>query len=110
MGVNEIEIAWAAGFFDGEGCVSGFHDREGRLRLQLVVVQSKTNEHLIRFKAAVQGEGHVNGPYKQSGHPEWSDRYTWKATGTAAHRVMEMLRPYLCSQKIEKYESRAWAA
>jgi hypothetical protein len=58
---NSIELAWAAGFFDG-----------------------------------------INGPYLNQGK---LPRYVWQTNGHKARRVMELLRPYLCSPKVLKFDA-----
>lgn len=100
--VLSSEVAWAAGFFDGEGCVTGFVDRGGQTRVQLVVAQSGTTEHLERFRETV-GVGNVSGPYfngKRQG------AFHWGISGKKAKMVMELLRPHLCSPKAAKYDTR----
>lgn len=97
--MSDIELAWAAGFFDGEGSVS-----RNRNQPVLVVGQTGTTEHLERFIRAV-GVGRVLGPYKGTG---FSSRpaYRWQVYGEKARVVMTQLRPYLCSPKVAKYD--AW--
>ena len=67
---KELELAWAAGFFDGEGCTciwkgnTGFNNR----RVQVQIHQSSadgTPEVLKRFLEAVE-VGKIYGPYKFS--------------------------------------------
>jgi hypothetical protein len=59
--VDREDLAWAAGFFDGEGCFS-FTDRTG---YATVAVGQVEREPLERFKAAVDGLGKIYGPYFQ---------------------------------------------
>ena len=57
-------LAWAAGFFDGEGNVL-FIPEDGnrrRARVRIQIGQSGAPDLLERFQAAV-GCGHVMGPY-----------------------------------------------
>lgn len=56
--INREELAWAAGFFDGEGHVSY---RNGALTLE---VAQKDTRVLERFQQAVLGVGKINGPYR----------------------------------------------
>lgn len=63
--LNRESLAWAAGFFDGEG--STLHVKGHRLkggscvRLSIAQVERET---LDRFQAAIGGLGKVTGPYK----------------------------------------------
>ena len=62
------ELAWAAGFFDGEGSVSyqrqcrKSHSRAQRV-ISIDIFQTSGNQEVLeRFQTAV-GVGKVNGPY-----------------------------------------------
>ena len=65
MGVSEgrtfdrEELAWAAGFFDGEGCFS-FTEKA---RFACVAIGQVDREPLERFRDAVGGSGRIYGPY-----------------------------------------------
>lgn len=59
---NRIEVAWAAGFFEGEGCVD---QPKGTNYVRLIVAQSSDDPEevppeLIRFQAAVGGRGQIS--------------------------------------------------
>jgi hypothetical protein len=101
----DSETAWAAGFFDGEGCVSEFttqlQTRKARY-LTLIVAQAAT-EHLERFRMAV-GLGNITGPYKGK-RAHHKPMYKWQQAGKKAHVVMETLRPFLCSTKLLRYDA-----
>ena len=99
---NAIELAWAAGFFEGEGCV---HIRKaGRRfpRLQLHIAQCDSSETLERFARAVNFNGSILGPYMLQGKPRV---YQLVINGKSAHTAMEMIFPYLSedSPKVERY-------
>jgi hypothetical protein len=65
--VNREELAWAAGFFDGEGHIGvpvQKHGKYGGVNKRLVIVLVQTQDGpLERFYAAV-GVGKLYGPYK----------------------------------------------
>jgi hypothetical protein len=116
MAVEASELAWAAGFFDGEGCTSVTscrpkkralnQDRPMRgLRASLAQVEL---EPLLRFHRAV-GVGAVRGPYKYgtNKHPY----FQWNASNMDVIEVIDRLWPYLSTVKkkqaldnIDKYE------
>ena len=60
MKINTHELAWAAGFFDGEGCTS-FRPAQTRKRSRAVCVSIAqiSVQPLERFRAAVGGLGAV---------------------------------------------------
>lgn len=88
-------LAWAAGFFDGEGAFS-YSPRGG---FAAVAIAQTSREPLDRFKEIV-GVGTVGGPYTRlSGYakrPQW--RYQVYGTAAAAH-VGSSLWPFLGSVK-----------
>ena len=102
---NREELAWAAGFFDGEGSAHfavGLRKKQtgGRVvfsQLHLNVAQAN-REELERFQKAV-GVGRIYGPYTNKGpnnKPHW--RYFAGAFPSFQH-VMVVLWPFLCSRK-----------
>lgn len=98
------QLAWAAGIFDGEGCVTWSNGRTRRT-LRLSVAQSGSPEIPERFRASV-GLGNVNGPYGPYGNKSSRlPQYQWNANGADAHTVMQLLWPYLSTTKREKYEA-----
>jgi hypothetical protein len=101
--MEDTELAWAAGFFDGEGCVTGFITRGGEFNLNLIVAQSSTTEHLERFRDAV-GYGTISGPYSRDDDSRRQPSFHWNCSGRRGHAVMALLRPYLCSPKLWKYD------
>lgn len=87
-------IAWAAGLWDGEGCVSRMAHRshDGYFILEASITQSSecgVPEVLERFRSVVQA-GKIYGPYDAG--PERQPVYRWKLVRTAEiHRVMALL-------------------
>jgi hypothetical protein len=55
--LNQSELAWAAGFFDGEGCTSAARG------IPIVAVTQAERATLERFQRAVGGIGKIFGPY-----------------------------------------------
>lgn len=79
------ELAWAAGFFEGEGCVSV--DRRGASpRLKLDCSQKYNRKILERFHAAV-GVGKI--------HNKKAAVFSWCVQGAGAFEAMQALLPYL---------------
>src|ERR1700738_3888302 len=104
MQINREELAWAAGFFDGEGHTSHTSRRyrkDGDSRylyhyIQAVVSQSGQTlpETLTRFHNAVSGIGVINGPYMTTRQrlPAWR----WCAGGfKKTQAVIAMLWAFL---------------
>lgn len=112
------ELAWGAGFWDGEGCCSA------RLRPEVsggdyIQVTLDLGQHgrrpLDRFHAAVGGIGSVAGP-RAAGRAGLV-RYDWQAGGfETVQAVIAMLWPFLCEPKREQAAAaltayhRSWLA
>lgn len=114
----ETEIAWAAGFFDGEGYIgmrtSGqpYQRKDGSFGKQyhsvrMAVVQTGVYAIplLERFKYAVNNLGTIKGPIKV--REGWSERYEWNCDGKEkCEQVIKILDKYLGPAKSEQ----AWNA
>jgi len=109
--VSDIELAWAAGFFDGEGYTglskisrkilkpSGKrYDRKSYKFYPTVNIAQVHREPLDRFNIAV-GYGKVYGPYGpyKTGKQPY---YTYQASGYEnVKTIIDLLFPYLCDVK-----------
>jgi hypothetical protein len=91
------EIAWAAGLFEGEGCISHIERGEG-FDLQIAVVM--TDEDVVRRFDQVVDRGRVYGPYLPPSHgPRRKQFWRWVALGDSAHDVLDMLLPWLMERR-----------
>lgn len=82
----EIERAWAAGFFDGEGCTIFVPQRAGsRLMCSIGQVDRR---NLVRFQAAVDGIGSIGRPRSL---PNRQPIQQWVAYNKAAMRAIALL-------------------
>lgn len=101
--MDEIELAWAAGFFDGEGSL-GFVSGHERAQLkQNALADGALPDTLARFHRAV-GIGRVGGPYAdrptRKGFSERRRAYfIWYATRAEAIEVAQLLWPQLGAAK-----------
>jgi len=98
IGLDPVELSWAAGFFDGEGSTTS----NPKYRRLLVRVSQVRREPLDRFHRAIGGIGKITGPHK--GHsPRASDFYQWSGTSYAASQhVIAVLWKYLSEPKKEQ--------
>lgn len=108
------DVAWAAGLFEGEGCVFAKPDK-GRLRI-VASLDSCDFDVLDRF-AEVIGVGRVYGPYEHAKgtKPYWK----WKTTGPGnVEHVRDLLHRQLGARRLEAFrvaleahaaQPRAWS-
>ena len=94
MHVHRSEIAWAAGFFDGEGSTiaRSFKTRPGYRQLAMSVPQAgdgSVPRVLMRFKHAMGGMGTISGP-------NGDGIYAWRVLGRdQVHAALRALWPFL---------------
>jgi hypothetical protein len=94
MPTREEEIAWAAGLFEGEGCLT--RRRGGDPVARLVSTDEETP---LRFCEILQ-VGRVYGPYRQDQRrkPFWA----WIANGWDAYDTVVLLGPWLGERRRER--------
>lgn len=117
------ELAWAAGFYDGEGCLSAQrHLKPGpksnpALFSTAMIISQTDPEVLRRFQSAVGGLGVVGGPYEQkrlktNWNPMWQFRaqsyeesqaivaFLWRwLSGPKRHQARTVLTSYITARK-----------
>lgn len=92
--ISEMELAWAAGLFDGEGSI-GFYDRT----IMLTVVNCHT-ELLERFAKAVGSPPHGSIRLRPSKRIEHRDSYAYVLRRhEEVEEVVNRLWSYLCAPK-----------
>ena len=95
------ELAWAAGFFDGEGCCSVFRvkDREKPYSYTSLQISQSDIRPLERFKAAIGSCGHLYGPHDRH-RPNTRPEYTWRCNRYEhVQAVIALLWKYLSPVK-----------
>ena len=95
------DLAWVAGFFDGEGSVTISHpqpvERPGWFGLQVRISQI-TKEPLTVISAMFGG---TVGVRDNSGGFGTRQIYQWSLTSTKAGEFLELLLPYLIVKKAD---------
>src|SRR4051812_35629251 len=100
--LNREDLAWAAGFFDGEGTVRFKPDRRGGKNSGTVAmsVHQVRREPLVRFQRALGGMGKIGGPYPTGRE---NPILSWYATGWKnSQAIVAMLWPFLSVPKREQ--------
>ena len=95
-----LEQSWAAGFFDGEGCVFLHRQKDRKARSVRLDIAQTDRRVLDRFLSAV-GHGKVYGPYPGSNKGKNNQDY-WRYTCCAKEHVNDVLNqlwPFLSEQK-----------
>ncbi len=99
--MDRYELAWAAGFFDGEGWAGlARHGRGDSLRPHARINQAGDTvpQVLARFRDAVGGVGAMGGPSQTVGR---RPLFWWQVSSAGdVGIVYELLRPWLGSVKL----------
>lgn len=96
--MKEVELAWSAGFLDGEGNFGTYLNNKVTLRFRIQACQVH-REPLDRLCSTLGGT--VRGPYgPYSGNRK--PYYSWAVEGMKAQDAVAALSPYLCAVKVEQ--------
>jgi hypothetical protein len=102
------ELAWAAGFFDGEGCVvftnTGVVAKNGRKFKRMIASTCQVDYDTIKKFVDIIETGVLRGPFSK---PNRKPIYRWYCYDSNVDRFIEKLRPYLTlkyKQYLEKKE------
>jgi len=95
--VTDKDLAWCAGYFDGEGSVNAYWDH--RFPNTVIMGASLPNTclpSLYRLQRMFGGsvKGH-NGLKAQLLHPKWRPCYRWRISGERACDFFKSIHPYL---------------
>jgi hypothetical protein len=90
--IPETEIAWAAGFFDGEGntCVG---------RALMISIGQVNRSNLERFNEATGELGSISGPYDRGTKPI----FAYRAFSDKAFAVFRSIAPYVGEEKLDQF-------
>jgi hypothetical protein len=91
---NVIEVAWAAGLFEGEGCIV----YRGRTAAELIL--GTTDEDIAQRFAAVMGYGSVSTEERTGTH---KTLYRWYLSeGTKIAEVLTLLMPHFGARRRQR--------
>ena len=89
-----ISVEYAAGFFDGEGCINFSSDRYGKPFIRILVVNTDVSV-LELFKDRWQGNITANKRHKDN----WKQSYTWRLSHAKAYDFIREIQPFLVVKK-----------
>ena len=103
--MTDIELAYFAGLFDGEGCIQIGHNKPQK--------RKRTEQHTLNCKVAMTNKQAVNSYLifggsvcvKQASlkNPNWKDQYVWAVNSNMALHFLEIILPYL---KLKREEAQ----
>ena len=102
------DYAWAAGFWDGEGCVSLTHRQHGYSSTpvpRIVVQVAQVDRRVLDRLQSILGYGNILGPYKPKTKNS-QPYYVWRVEGVKhLSTIRDMLSPYLGEVKLEQMDA-----
>lgn len=100
-GPSEADVAWAAGLFEGEGCLNAYRRPSGKWSIQLRL--GMTDRDVVEQFAAIVGCGSVHRLRVSKAHAHWKPMYQWYVqSGTDVVRVIDLLLPRLGTRRSAK--------
>ena len=94
--ISKTNIAWAAGFLDGEGCFSFYKNRKGSINFQVDAGQMD-DWPLRKLTGILGGQVHL---IRNSNHGNMI--WKWYASGARARGIMMTLFSFLSPRRQEK--------
>ncbi len=97
---KELDVAWAAGLFEGEGCVSIPKHRPNQRRLSM----NMTDVDVMKKFVDVVGYGNLKGPNSPPSYKEhFKPFYCWQLSkGKEVLRILNLFLPYFGERRSEK--------
>lgn len=92
-------LAWAAGLFEGEGCIA-VSRRANKLHDQWSLVLASTDLDVLKRLQTVVGMGNITGPLGRSDHkPYW----TWRVTRREhVYALLVAIYPWLLQRRQDR--------
>jgi hypothetical protein len=92
-----MEEAWAAGLFEGEGCISNVNVTGVNLLLGM------TDEDVVRRFHAAVGVGVVGGPYRNREEPKYKSTFRWVTYNKKdTKKVLELFLPFFGERRKQR--------
>lgn len=104
--ISQIDIAWAAGLFEGEGCIFtnkeyDKRDNKSRYRERLVLVS--TDEDVVKKFHSIVGGNTVSGPNIREDRPNEKPTWRWNVSSKSdVERILNLFLPYLGIRRKER--------
>ena len=100
IGQRYTDIVWAAGLFEGEGCILTDSSQPNARGIRMTMTDQDVMKRFVR----IIGYGKCNGPYRRPGSKEhWLSEYHCKITRRSeVLRILKMFLPYFGERRYAK--------
>lgn len=105
---SDIEIAWAAGLYEGEGCTwVSYRNTRSRIPTASFVaglsITSTDLDVLTKFDSIISGRGRINGPKNPGNREGTRPVYQWTTQSLAeVQRVLRLFQPFMGERRSAK--------
>src|SRR3982751_6376897 len=105
--MDDVVLAYVAGFFDGEGSIGIYRNGQGTFHLRTQLTQNVTVEshHLLEELRLTFGG---NLAFMRARIYKGGAAYNWQLTGNTAARFLKEIRPYLRMKGAQAEVAIAW--
>lgn len=104
---DEVEVAWAAGFWEGEGSVrcalTRNRSKVGVVYAHLCVTATQRDREPLDRLVAILGGG-VYGPYVYGDYDPPRTHYNWTIWGKKAEAAIARIEPHLTRRRKEQIQ------
>jgi len=90
-----IDLAYAAGFFDGEGSIGIYRTNQTQIQISNTC-RAALEEFVKLFGGHV---GKVPAKHMEAKNPKWRPAYYWRLYGRNASKALQEMLPYLKEKK-----------
>jgi hypothetical protein len=107
--MTDLEIAWTAGLFEGEGSLIVVAKLDPSRPSTQLSLTSTDRDVIVRFAETV-GAGRVYGPYQPGAgkYDHWKQQYLWRGHGWALlRRLRAEWGPYLGRRRLARFDEIA---
>ena len=94
---REVDLAWAGGFFEGEGSVTMHGTRFA------AEIRNNNADALARFRSCVEA-GRIYGPYTDPSRRSLKPFWVWLSHDGEAIHVMSSVAPWLTERRLLQLE------
>lgn len=96
--VKDVDAAWAAGLWEGEGCFSCHRNSRGRVQTQALI--SSTDEDVILKFQRIIGYGSIRERIPKPGQTAKKPYWVWQITSRKDFKNLVLtLWPHLCERR-----------
>lgn len=106
------DLAWAAGFLDGDGCISCYLRGDKKQDIYIKVSAVSTRREMLD-KLQLMFGGSVCAMHKENSSRNWKSSWIWTTTHRRAERVLLAVHAYLVGkheQAVKAIEARNYVS